>query len=727
MVDINRNYTTGQIKTVIDGGMEVLRYIEGIAYDKVAEDFIQEVRDINQKRNGTFGGMGVSDFTPQFARTSFGQNSYSGWDLPETGTEKWRGKMLAPIGFGSPAGFLTIAAKYEQAGSAEVFERQTGFSGEMARKVFEFTRLLQEFVNYARTFYHLSPAVAEQAAAPWYHHATSFHTVWDTIIVQHHRLPFHVLARQTSVAGARPAQATAQARIQAIFGKSGQAVRFLEQALVGRADTRANLIASSRRASEQLQDQTFIAASLSGEATNSQVFYDPIQRSDKPATSAEELFPRLPAFARSRYPANLFNQSGELQSGGFLRPVVLGEGANVQGLSKASESILKAHDLIMALIHNTAQESAPANPEQVKKTAERETARALLLNVLSYVLLDDVKDSSAAGDSEKQALIANRINAIAAQVIEPYVQVKQLTNPNLPIAVRESLVDSLRPLDFINTFKRHATSTLGAKVAGPYRFTNESEIEKGFGYLKTIINAQDTVLESIEKAPAVAQVRHNPADYMASPLLFSPEQLVSHYKLVSEGTIPIALPADTQQPGEPMSAATEGVHARAILMAKETPSEANISALDSFLVPMQMEVDAQVRNISILTHIDRARRYRADISRTRKSAFTAEEGSPVQKVRINAGELDGDAASTMDVISPETIRGPTGASRKRSFAPDTTPRPTGNSTFTRKSDRDAAAAAEQASLEYKEETSGIERSSKRLRSFGHVDAALPEM
>lgn len=730
MVDIHRNYSSGAIKTILDGGMEALRYIENIAYDATAEAFITAQREYNVPRYGQYAGVGQSEFSGQFQIASFGQNAHSGWDLPPTNAA-WAGNMLLPIGHNSPNGFLTIAAAYEEAGTPERFQAIRGFSGELGKKVHAFTRLMQEYISYVKVFYPGNPALNDRAAAPWYHRPTAFHTLWDAIVVPHHRVPLHVRIRGRGAAQGAENNKTGSARIKALIGKSGEAIAYLSQHLVGEADTFEN-IKQRHGAVDRDNVASLIGADLGVvDGGDKAVVFSPFQRRSRPV-SAPQLLDSLPAFARQRYSNIVFDSNARVitYGGVRLRRVVLGEKPAAADTAQA-DLIRSVSDLIMGLIHNTAQDETVGNatPEvQIK----RETARALILNVLAYAQIDDL---SAVNTVEAQATIAARIKNIVDNVLEKRINTKAVTDPNPTAEEREDLLTNFASSDFIAAYRAHAYSAVeGSALQNPYKYQEKASVDASVKYLQSILLSGVRAVEELKSGDVPKQdaLKFSPSDYQPSPLLYSPQQLRDHYVMISGGADPIALPADTLSPAQPMSVASEATNARLIRAVLESPNRAAVEALDHHLVPLGLDLESQVRNMSVLSHMERAKRHQRDLANARNFAAQERVGAPGLSIR-RAEEMQVDAASDMQLISPSLARAaPAAASagvvppvvtRKRTFASEAPARDTGNQTF-----RSAGGAGTRASTTEEDEDLMESSAGKRLRgSFGKLDSSLPSM
>jgi hypothetical protein len=138
--------------------------------------------------------------------------------------------------------------------------------------------------------------------------------------------------------------------------------------------------------------------------------------------------------------------------------------------------------------------------------------------------------------------------------------------------------------------------------------------------------------------------------------------------------------------------------------------------VDPHLMPLGMELEVQVRNISILSHMERAKRHRADMARARNQAASDRSGGPGSYGRsYNPAERDG-AANDVSMGGSRGVSIPQVA-RKRTYASEAPARSTGNSTF--RDVPDASRPSDEDDLE--------PSSFKRLRNFGGLDASLPDM
>ena len=651
MTDLHQKFDTGKMKGVVDGGLEVLAYMESLSYDEAAEKWIEAVRDYNVETRGyglSRGGSG-SAFSPGFLTELFGQNTHSGWDLPPTGRDRAWVMHQMPFGYGHVSGFLSIAAAFAEAGDAARFEDRYKFSGGMAQKVHEFVQFLVQYLHYLKLFYLMCPALDEAYAAPWWLYPSALHTLWDAVVAPQHRLPFHVRpkGRNAPVVGAG-----AQPRSQIIddtVGMSQTALDFIDDRLIGRTNTLEVMSAHRQPIG------AYIGRTEDG-GTKSVVF-DPSQRAESKTVDidtqehADELLELLPAFTRVFY--RVYNRDGTstdrntfydgdgvkfyATNGIRMRVVNLGEGGYAVEPDE-HKAVRDARDLLLALEYHTKQDESVAHPlttAALQVSVRRATVRSLLLIAMTTLAMGDTEETETL---EAQSAHARRIIQIYKMVIEPFIPSASLLEPGRPGLARDAvLLDHIDPKAFIERFRSEALRALhGSVPQNPFKFKLPEDVERTVQYMQRNIETRDRIVaelnRQIAEGTASSDVHTAVAiqDYIPSPLVYSPKQLVTHYEYVYEKNHanPIALPASTDQPVTPMTMVLEQANARAVRAVMAGPSEETIRNLHANLVPLGIGMGMPIHHNSIVMHQRRERLVHQDRVRGARQSAMAAVGAP---------------------------------------------------------------------------------------------------
>jgi hypothetical protein len=713
MADLHSKYTTGQIKTIVEGGLEVLRYIEGLPYDASAEAFIKAARDSNAAKYPRHNGGGHSFFAPNFDAPGFGQNVHSGWDIPAR-SEAWATHQ-APFGYGSAAGFLTIAAALNESGTPAAYTARTGFSGEMAQKASEFINLLQDYVAYLKTFFPLCPALEAVCAAPWWHRPTSLHTLWDSVIVQQYRLPYHILNVADARVGASSASGGSSRQLAAVVERSRAAREYLADHLLGRMETADSQTSKAGSA--------LISAHLgSADAGGRNVVLDLNQRRKEPSASAEELFERLPDFAKVRYSSLAAGE--ELDSSAFKTEalpvrVVTGKRFGAGADSEAERRVRDAYDLLAALIYSTATDLT-AERVGIDAAIKREAIRAIFTSSMSFVQIDDLKGQY---NLQAASTLAARILRAYDDLVEPFLpKAALLRNRGVAESSTEEIIDRVGTQAVIANFRDRTTRALAGASENPYRLRNEAEINNTVTFFERTVNTAARVLEELKRGDSGisrANVGVNPDNYLASPLLYSPSQLVDHVRIANRGEILMALPASPEVPAQPMDLGYEAQQARAISDFIARPTQANLKRLAPELIPVGTVAGTPVNNNPILAHIRRARLHDQDKKRAKSVSSSDQVGSPASFSRTAFTE---DAiALDPTIVHSQRVGGSTSAAARAHFSSGEQ-REIQSRFGSRASKRSAPADDDSRRSSAHEELMG-----KRQRQFGGVDPSLPEM
>ena len=681
MTDLHTTFATSKMKGVIDGGMEALRYIENLPYDDEANAWITHVRDENQAKYGLSRHGGPSAFASTFPTELFGQNHNSSWDLPTTALGgAWPNRHQLPFGFGHIGGFMSIADAYAEAGTPEKFAARYHFNGGMAKKVHRFVHFLQQYVSYCKQFFHESPAVDESYAMPWWLHPTAMHTLWDAVVGPQHRLPYHVRPNGRDRGAAATAVPASQAAVN-LLGMSKQASRFLDDYLLGRTNT-IEVVEQTRHI------QAYLGA---GVPTNKSVVFDPQQRvivdEGRPeskainlqnAAAANHLLERLPAFTRVFYrkydgqnvaqasntffgpdapPNSLF-----LANGLNVRVVTLDEGSygNQPAMHK---TVTMARDLLLALEYHTLQDElfvpprvGPPRAIQSANVVSNEAIRALLLIAMATVRIGKDADSE---DLAVQAAQAQRILDVYNMVIEPFLPKAVLMAPGALGTDRATgtLSHIPDPPLFINRFRDEAMRALRRSTPdNPFKYEVPERIDDTVEFMKRVLAKRDEAIAQmnrVDPGPGRSS-QFSIQDYLPSPLVYSPKQLVTHYDWAfgtgAGNVVPVALMASTDSPIVPMSVVIEQSNARAVKAALANPSESTIKPLHASLIPDGIGMGAPIHHNSIVVHMQRERLISQDKIRSARQAAADSVGAPGR--HPTPMDVDMQDVMLMDPIAP---------------------------------------------------------------------------
>lgn len=714
MTDLHSKYQAGDIKRIVEGGLEVLRYIEGLPYDGAAEAFIKAARDLNAAKYPRHTGGGHSYFAPNFDAAAFGQNIHSGWDLPNANAA-WAAHQ-APFGYGSAAGYLTIAAALNEAGTPAAYNRKHGYSGEMAQKVSDFVTLLQDYVSYLKTYFPMNPALEAVCAAPWWHRPTALHTLWDTVIVHQYRLPYHVLNVADAAAGASAVAGGAVRQLSAVVDRSKAAREFLADHLLGRMETAADQAAKGNAA--------LISAHLGeADAAGRNLVFNNFQRRKEAAVDAKELFERLPAFAQVRH-SGVDAATGALESETFagsglpVRVVVGRKYSAANTDSEPEKRIRDAYDLLTALIFSTATDLT-AGTVSLENAAKREGLRAILISAVSAVAIDDLKGQY---NLQAASALAARILRVYDDLIEPFIpKAVLLSNRAADSSATEELLDRVGPQAVIANVREKLLRAISGAAENPYRYRTEAEVNNTILFFERTVNITGRVIEELKSADSPVRGRAsavNQENYMPSPLLYSPSQLVDHVKVAAAGGVPAALLASPEVPAQPMDLAYEAQQARAITDFLQRPTQSNLKRLAPELIPAGTVTGTPVSNNPILAHIRRARMHDQDKKRARSLAASEQVGSPGLHSRSAYTE---DAISLDPTIVHSARVGGSASAAARAHFSSGQQREISSRLGSMSVKRSAPADDGGRSAAH-EELIG-----KRQRQFGGVDPSLPEM
>lgn len=479
-----------EVTAAIKGGRDLLAAIEAVPLDGNARAFMdaavagKTVLDATSRSNtSAFSPLGVAVYE---------QNEHSGWPLPKLNKAAWG--ITAPVGYGSAAGILNIAAAYVDSGMNDLeFARVYGFSGDIGRRAHAFANVLNQFASDVKTLFEKSQAVDAGHVSPWWLRGSTVHALWDNVIAPQYRVPIYhavgAVAPAATASGAGALSPAAAARVKEVEDFI-QAEFTGALATFGALRARAmGVAAPAPRPRQGAQTPSLIQAGL-GAGGDERVAVDPQQPGQAAFTDLtsqakfDSFLQTLPELAAATFVL------GDVKSiaGNAAPPLAIHvEPSDVLGVS-ADELIWQAYDVLAAAIMNT--------------TTSNQSARAALLFVLSAV-----KKGANAAES------ARNILKLYDEVVAPYV-------------ARDALVSSdgndaglLRRIagdvkGFIDAFQRWVVN--GANVAF-HDFGND------------LIRAQRAVASlrnTIAPAAAASSVL-SAAGYALTPLVYSPTQLLA--------------------------------------------------------------------------------------------------------------------------------------------------------------------------------------------------------
>jgi hypothetical protein len=526
---------------VVDQGLAVLRAIEQVPLDANAIAYLEAAAQQN-------AALGISPhtangrFAPLLAADQLGQTSYSGWELPTVpaGTT-----IAAPVGYGSAAGFLAIAAAYDAAKDKDAFQARYGFSGETAARATAFIRLVEAYVGYLQTFYPSNPFLDPASAAPWWQRPTALHVFWDNVIAPSHRVPYLLPQRQPDPGAAAlpPGAVRGPANVvKNLRTSSVTATNYLEGHLLGKT-----VIATNADGAGALVIQANINVSRTEAAagTTGGAFFDRKQGKPTDATTPKEIFDRLPAFARFA-----IGSSDKLAKNSRVS-LLEAPPANAPAERK---QLVGAYNLLVTLVYGTMSGEAGADAN----AAKRELARALAVNLLAAAPIGSVKTEADAVHA------AGRILELYQAFVAPATGVSAEALPGLSAAELNAAMVRLgsdKPA-FVRNFGDRYTEASRAGLLTP-------------GITR---DAQLALFESID----VQDQAGNELGFLASPLVYSPAQLASA-SAASRAKLTFS---DPYAPGVPLTAAQQVKYAEAIRAAQTNPAAAGIGKIPASLRPI---------------------------------------------------------------------------------------------------------------------------------------------
>jgi hypothetical protein len=447
-------------KNILQDGMEALRIIDALdysdAYLLAAAAANSSKTPVTPPSNGRFVSLTHV--------LQHGQDTNSGWSLPTN-----VGTVPGPVGYGSAQGFLAIADAVERTPDPATFARTYGFSYELATKAANFIRALQLYVSHLQSFYVHNPALDPLSAAPWLHRPTALHVLWDNVIAPQHRMPYLIWR-----AGANSGRGSAQAAA-GVQPASQEAASYLSDELLGTIAVGAPDVdpAQVQRIQSNINVQFSITAGGNGEA-----FYVASQRGRTAATTTDDLFKLLPAFAQAAIgsPAKLVTSAGKFRA------------THVTGDS----IVATAYNVLLTLCYGTV-----LNPGV-------EQARALVLSIMSLV------DLSGARNRDNAETIAKRILGAYAAFVEP---VLRLSAKELTAADEDTLRAAMNRATNDAVATNFDTASKSATNAGLVGIKSDAERAAAINRLRALI---------------VQPVQEDGGVYLLSPLVYTPRQLETH-------------------------------------------------------------------------------------------------------------------------------------------------------------------------------------------------------
>jgi len=359
--DLNKLYSTGQQKLIVDAGMRVLEEIENLPMNAAAQAYIIAA---SAARTALKQTSSLNAFNKLIPVPVFDQDADSAWALPDSGA------IAGPYGYGSAAGFLKLGQAANATKDTAAFARKHGFARELAATAGAFVDFVKDVVTVLRSMMPMNLALDPAAAAPWWTSASPLHTFWDNVVVAHARFPFMLEA--TSRANLSRRGTEADGLFASLRTRSVQSTKYLQRHLLGNiAVVDGRLDGAAAAPLINIQDSINIGPGTSAQSFQLRYSSQQGAASATPATNISQIYDMLPKFAQEAL--------GGASALGATGQVTRRPGVGV---------VQQAFNVLLSLVYGTIS--------SLDGATAREEARALILMIINMVRIDAANPSITA-------------------------------------------------------------------------------------------------------------------------------------------------------------------------------------------------------------------------------------------------------------------------------------------------------------------------------------------